>query len=326
MPDNDHPTGATDAREPPLSGLPTERINAATAAIDQMTPLQIVQAMNAEDAVVASAVARELPQIARAIAAIAPRLRRGGRLIYAGAGTSGRLGALDAAEIPPTFNVAEDMVIGCIAGGAFALSQAAEDLEDSAAAGEADMARLGIGADDTLVGITASGRTPYVLGALAQARARGALRIGLVCNAPTPLHAAVDMLIAPLVGPEVVAGSTRLKAGTAQKMVLNMLSTGTMILLGKTYGNLMVDVRATNHKLRERALTILGAATGLARPACEAWLTATNGEVKTAILAARANLTPDAARARLDAHGQVLRAALDAPADTLAGTPAEEAP
>jgi N-acetylmuramic acid 6-phosphate etherase len=298
--------------EPPLSALETERVNPATARIDSLSPLEIVQLMNAEDARVAEAVARELPQIARAIETIAGRLRSGGRLIYLGAGTSGRLGALDAAECPPTFNVPPEQVIGCVAGGATALAGAVEDMEDSAEVGRADVARLGVGADDALVGIAASGRTPYVLGGVAQARAQGALTIGLACNAATPLEREVDLMIAPVVGPEVIAGSTRLKAGTAQKMVLNMLSTGSMILLGKTYGNLMVHVRATNHKLRRRAVDIVRQATGLPGEDCAALLDACGGEAKTAILAAQAGLEPAAARTRLARHGGMLRAALDA--------------
>jgi N-acetylmuramic acid 6-phosphate etherase len=296
----------------PLSALPTEQTNSASAAIDQMTPRQIVELMNAEDATVAAAVTRELPAIAAAVEAIAGRLGAGGRLIYIGAGTSGRLGALDAAECPPTFDVSAETIVGRIAGGSFALTQSAEDLEDSAEAGRTDVERLRVGAGDVLVGITASGRTPYVLGAIAAAHASGALVIGLACNDQTPLHAQADIMIAPNVGPEIIAGSTRLKAGTAQKMVLNMLSTGTMVLLGKTFGNLMVDVRATNQKLRERALTILSQATGLPRDDCENRLTAADGELKTAVLAVRAHLSPDEARARLARHGQVLRAALEA--------------
>ena len=294
-----------------LNRLATEQTNAASVEIDRMTPLQIVQLMNAEDATVAQAVAHELPAIAAAVEAIADRLRRGGRLIYVGAGTSGRLGALDASECPPTFDVSPDLVVACIAGGSFALTQASEELEDSAEAGRRDVDRLRVSVDDALVGITASGRTPYVLGAVAAARKVGALVVGLACNEGTPLHTQADIMIAPHVGPEVIAGSTRLKAGTAQKMALNMLSTGAMVLLGKTFGNLMVDVRATNQKLHERALTILAQATGLARGDCEDRLGAANGEVKTAILAARAHLTPDEARARLARHGHVLRAALE---------------
>jgi N-acetylmuramic acid 6-phosphate etherase len=292
--------------------LATEQVNPATRDIDRMTPLEMVQAMNAEDARVAGAVAQALPQIAEAIEAIAARLRRGGRLIYMGAGTSGRLGVLDASECPPTFNVSPDLILGCIAGGPMALTQSQEDMEDSADGGWADAARLHIGEADALVGITASGRTAYVLGAIAYARARGALTIGLVCNPGTPLEAQADITITTVVGPEVISGSTRLKAGTAQKMVLNMFSTGTMILLGKTFGNLMVDVQATNQKLRQRAIAIVRQATGLEHDDAESLLSATDGEVKTAILAAWANIAPDEARQRLAAHGGVLRAALDA--------------
>jgi N-acetylmuramic acid 6-phosphate etherase len=293
------------------AALETEKANPATAEIDRMSPLEIVQAMNAEDAKVAEAVRQTLPQIARAIEAIAARLRRGGRLIYMGAGTSGRLGALDAAECPPTFNTPPEMIVGCIAGGSFALTQAAEDYEDSAEAGVADLTHLNLAEQDAVVGITASGRTRYVLGAIAYAKERGALTIGLACNIHTPLEQAVDISIAPVVGPEVIAGSTRLKAGTAQKMVINMLSTGAMILLGKTFGNMMVDVQATNHKLHLRALEIVRRSAGIEQDAAEAILNTSGGEVKTAILAARANITPELARARLAQHGNILRAALE---------------
>ncbi len=296
----------------PYTALETEQVNPATSYIDRMRPLEIVQAMNAEDAHVAAAVRQTLPQIASAIEAIADRLRRGGRLIYMGAGTSGRLGALDAAECPPTFNVLPEQIVGCIAGGSFALTQAAEDVEDSAEAGIDDLTRLGVTAADAVVGITASGRTRYVLGAIRYAKEHGALTIGLACNLNTPLEQAVDISIAPVVGPEVIAGSTRLKAGTAQKMVLNMLSSGAMILLGKTFGNMMVDVQATNHKLHLRALDIIGRSTGLAPDTAEILLAASDGEVKTAILAARANIAPELARARLARHGNILRAALEA--------------
>ena len=297
--------------ESALQGLATEHPNAASVEIDRMTPLQIVRIMSAEDAGVAAAVAKELPSIAAAVEAITTRLLNGGRLIYLGAGTSGRLGAMDAIECPPTFGISPDRILGCIAGGSFALSQAAEDLEDSTEAGSFDIERLNGGSADALVGITASGRTPYVLGAVASARARGMLVIGLACNAKTPLHDVVDIMIAPDVGPEIIAGSTRLKAGTAQKMALNMLSTATMVRLGKTFGNLMVDVRATNEKLRERALSILAEATGLPRPRCEEELVAANGELKTAILSVRAKLAPEAARERLARHDGILRAALE---------------
>jgi N-acetylmuramic acid 6-phosphate etherase len=292
--------------------LSTEAANPATAEIDRMTPLEIARAMNAEDATVAAAVAHELPRIAAAIEATAARLEQGGRLIYVGAGTSGRLGALDAAECPPTFSVPPEMILACVAGGPSALTRSAEDQEDDAAAGEADVATLGVSARDAVVGIAASGRTPYVLGAVGYARARGALVVGLACNADTPLAAAADIMVAPLVGPEVIAGSTRLKAGTAQKMVLNMLSTGAMILLGKTYGNLMVDVQATNAKLRARALDIVCRIAGLEHDEATRLLEAAGGEAKTAIVMARTHASPADARGRLAAHRGNLRRALEA--------------
>lgn len=296
----------------PLHFLDTEKTNPATVEIDRMSPLEIVQVINAEDTKVAQAIQQVLPHIAKAIEAIAARLRRGGRLVYVGAGTSGRLGALDASECPPTFSISPETIVGCIAGGSFALTQAQEDLEDSIAAGQADMERLSITEADAVVGITASGRTPYARGAIAYAKQQGALTIGLACNANTPLEQEVDIMIAPLVGPEVITGSTRLKAGTAQKMVLNMLSTGSMILLGKTFGNLMVDVQATNYKLQQRALSIVQQATGLDEAAAKALLETSNGEVKTAILVARANISSEQARKTLAAHGNILRSALEA--------------
>jgi len=298
-------------QEQPFSALETEKINPATSEIDCVSPLEIVQMMNAEDAKVAEAVRQELPHIARAIEEIAARMCRGGRLLYFGAGTSGRLGALDASECPPTFNLPPEMVIGCVAGGPIALTLAVEDLEDSAEAGTADAERLSVTETDTLVGITASGRTPYVLGAIARAKAVGALTIGLACNRNTPLEKAVEIMIAPVVGPEVITGSTRLKAGTAQKMVLNMLSTGVMILLGKTFGNLMVDIQATNQKLHRRAISIVRQATGVDEDAAEGLLSVSGGEVKTAIMVGRTGIEPELARKQLEAHGGILRAALE---------------
>lgn len=294
-----------------LNVLDTEKANPATGEIDRMSPLEIVQVINAEDERVALAVRRVLPQIASAIEEIAARLRSGGRLIYAGAGTSGRLGALDASECPPTFNLAPDVVVACLAGGPTAFSRAHEDLEDSEEAGRTDLKAVGVTSQDVVVGITASGRTPYARGAIACAREKGALTIGIVCNGQTPLEQEVDILIAPLVGPEVIAGSTRLKAGTAQKMVLNMFSTGAMILLGKTFGNLMVDVQTTNYKLRQRALSMVRSATELDAEAAESLLVLAGDDVKTAILMGRTGISPEQARARLAAHGNVLRAALD---------------
>ncbi|MGO8948145.1 MAG: N-acetylmuramic acid 6-phosphate etherase, partial [Ktedonobacterales bacterium] len=234
--------------------------------------------------------------------------------------------SLDAYECPATFNVPPEMVQSCVAGTSLAATSidagdptytadgvaAALDYEDSPMAGATDVAQHTVGNLDVLVGITASGRTPYVLGALRYGRQMGALTIGVACNRDTPLAELVDIMIAPVVGPEVIAGSTRLKAGTAQKMVLNMLSTGSMILLGKTYGNMMVDVQATNEKLRERAISIVEQATGMDRDGATAALAACDHETKTAILAERAHLTPDGARERLATYGYRLRLALEA--------------
>lgn len=292
--------------------LETEKVNPATVTIDRMTPLEMVQVMNAEDAKVAEAVRLELPRIASAIEAIATRMRRGGRLIYMGAGTSGRLGSLDASECPPTFNLPPDRVVARVAGGPIALAQANEDAEDSFEAGYAEAKEFDITEKDTLVAIAASGRTPYALGAVAYAQEQDALTIGIACNPATLLEKAVAIMIAPVVGPEVITGSTRLKAGTAQKMVLNMLTTGTMILLGKTYGNLMVDVQPTNTKLHRRALKIVQLATGLDEAQANTLLQTTGGEVKTAIVVARTHLAPAQAREQLSAHGHVLRKTLDA--------------
>ncbi|HET8841472.1 MAG TPA: N-acetylmuramic acid 6-phosphate etherase [Ktedonobacteraceae bacterium] len=295
-----------------VSNLATEQINSATIEIDRMNALEIARVINAEDAKVAEAIQQELPAIARAIDGIAAHLHKGGRLIYAGAGTSGRLGVLDAAECPPTFNVSSNLVIGLLAGGPIAQTRAQEDQEDSIEAGEAEVKALDLNANDVVVGIAASGRTPYVLGAIAYANSCGALTIGIACNASSPLEKLVQIMIAPIVGPEVITGSTRLKAGTAQKMVLNMLSTGSMILLGKTFGNLMVDVQATNYKLHQRALKIISTTTGRENEAAEELLQKAGGQVKTAILLGKTSLTPEQANEALATHGNVLRRTLDA--------------
>ena len=297
--------------DPTSHPLATETVNSRTVAIDHMSTLAMVQAINAEDATVAAAVATTLPQVAQAIDAITARLRQGGRLIYLGAGTSGRLGALDAYECPATFNTAPDQVLACIAGGPFERIAGSDEAEDSAEAGEADLTALHLSTRDAVVGIAASGRTPYVLGALTYAHQQGALTVALVCNPDSPLAHLAAICIAPVVGPEVINGSTRLKAGTAQKMILNMLSTGTMIRLGKTYGNLMVDVQTTNQKLRQRATAIIQHITGLDAADAALALTQADGEVKTAIIATQAATTPAAARARLAAHGGDLRATLE---------------
>ncbi|MEU3842012.1 N-acetylmuramic acid 6-phosphate etherase [Streptomyces sp. NPDC028635] len=295
-----------------LDSLTTEAFRPELAGIDQLPTLEIARLMNAEDARVPGAVAACLPQIAAAIDAVAERMSRGGRLVYAGAGTAGRLGVLDASECPPTFNTRPGQVVGLIAGGPEAMVTSVEGAEDSRELARADLDALALTPDDSVVGVSASGRTPYAVGAVEYARSRGALTIGLACNAGSALAAAADHGIEIVAGPELITGSTRLKSGTAQKLVLNMLSTITMIRLGKTYGNLMVDVRASNAKLRARSRRIVALATGAGEEEIEAALAATDGEVKNAILALLADVDgPTAARLleRSDGH---LRAALAA--------------
>lgn len=293
-----------------LAELTTESINPVSANLGRMTAPGIVQTMNAEDATVAAAVAAEAEHIALAISEIAARLRRGGRLVYVGAGTSGRLGVLDAAECPPTFNTPPELVVGVIAGGAPAMTRSIEAVEDNSDQGRADLEALGLKEADSVVGITASGRTPYVLGAIELAAERGGLTIGLACNSETQLARLVDIMIHPVVGSEVIGGSTRLKAGTAQKMVLNMLSTGVMVLLGKVFGNLMVDMRASNVKLRDRSLRILRTAAMLGDREARALLAACDGDLKVAIVAALAGVDADDARIRLSRSNGVVQHAI----------------
>ncbi|MCQ4085089.1 N-acetylmuramic acid 6-phosphate etherase [Streptomyces sp. RB6PN25] len=293
-----------------LETLTTEAFRPELADIDQLPTLDIARIMNGEDATVPAAVAAQLPSIAAAIDATAQRMARGGRLVYAGAGTAGRLGVLDASECPPTFATAPGEVIGLIAGGPQATTDAVEGAEDSKELAAQDLDALGITVDDTVVGVSASGRTPYAVGAVEHARHRGALTVGLACNAGSALAAAADHGIEIVVGPELLTGSTRLKAGTAQKLVLNMVSTITMIRLGKTYGNLMVDVRASNEKLRARSRRIVALATGAPDDAIEAALAETDGEVKNAILTLLGDVDGPTAQALLRASGGHLRAAL----------------
>ncbi|HEU5013762.1 MAG TPA: anhydro-N-acetylmuramic acid kinase [Roseiflexaceae bacterium] len=300
---------ASVANRQPSSAL-TETRNPATANIDTLPTLDMLRLMNAEDRYVPEAVAAELPQIARAVDEISERMRRGGRLIYVGAGTSGRLGVLDASECQPTFSVPPGVVIGVIAGGTQALTRSVENAEDDADAGMEAIAALDVSMNDSVVGIAASGTTPYVLGGMAEARRRGALVVSLACNAPSPMAEAADISIAPLAGPEVITGSTRLKAGTAQKLALNMLSTGVMIRLGKTYGNLMVDLQATNAKLRRRAVRIVQETCGVPADEAAALLQSCDGSVKVAIVAHLADVSPAEARARLHAANGVVRGAL----------------
>ncbi|MDX3530410.1 N-acetylmuramic acid 6-phosphate etherase [Streptomyces sp. ID05-39B] len=295
-----------------LGSLTTEAFRPELAEIDRLPTLDVARLMNGEDAGVAGAVAARLPEIAGAVDAIAARMGRGGRLVYAGAGTAGRLGVLDASECPPTFDTAPGQVVGLIAGGPRAMVTSVEGAEDSRELARADLAALALTAEDTVVGISASGRTPYAVGAVEYARSLGALTVGLACNGDSALAAAAEHGIEVVVGPELLTGSTRLKAGTAQKLVLNMLSTITMIRLGKTYGNLMVDVRASNEKLRARSRRIVSLATGADDEEVEEALTATGGEVKHAILVLLAGVDGPSATRLLEESGGHLRAALAA--------------
>lgn len=292
--------------EPDLSRITTEQRNANTAVIDTLPTLDMLRVINDEDARVAPAVAEQLPQIAKAVDGIVERIQRGGRLIYIGAGTSGRLGVLDASECPPTFNTPPELVVGLIAGGDHALRHAVEHVEDSPEAGADALKSIDVKESDTVVGIAASGRTPFVLGAIEYARGIGALTAGICNSADSELSAAVEIPIAVISGPEVVTGSTRMKSGTAQKLVLNMLSTGAMIRLGKTYGNLMVDVQPTNEKLKVRAVRIVAEATGLEPDAAREALHAADGDVKAAIVSTLTGLDPNQAKEQIaNANGRI---------------------
>lgn len=293
-----------------LDKLLTEQVNPATRGIDALPTSDVLRMMNAEDRGVAEAVATEIPQIAEAVDRIAGRLLRGGRLFYIGAGTSGRLGVLDAAECPPTFHVAPELVQGIIAGGEAALARATEANEDDPESGKRDLTARGFGAKDSLVGIAASGRTPYVLGAIAFARGLGAFTTGISCTPDSELARAVEVAITPLVGPEVIAGSTRMKAGTATKLVLNMISTAVMIKLGYVYGNLMVNVQPRNAKLEDRARRIVAESAGVAYERASELLDASGKDVKTAIVMSRLAMDRSAAEARLAAAGGRISEAL----------------
>jgi N-acetylmuramic acid 6-phosphate etherase len=288
----------------------TEERNPLTTDIDTLPTLEMLSLINAEDQKVALAVRDELPNIAAAVNAITTRLQRGGRLIYIGAGTSGRLGLLDASECPPTFGTSPEIVIGLIAGGPAALTESVEGAEDNRQRGAAEIAELDVDENDCVIGIAASGRTPYAIGGVQEAKKRNALTVSIACNRPSPLEELAQIGIALIVGPEVISGSTRLKAGTAQKMVLNMISTAVMIRLGKAYSNLMVDVQPTNTKLRQRARRIVAEATGLDLHRAAEILSACNGEVKTAIVATLAGISPDLARSRLRETGGYVRKAI----------------
>jgi N-acetylmuramic acid 6-phosphate etherase len=304
-----------------LDLLTTEAINPATTGIDAAGIVEALTLMNDEDQRVAAAVRAEIPRIAEVVAFTVASLRGGGRLIYVGAGTSGRLGCLDASEIPPTFGLPPGLVVGVIAGGDPALRRSVEGAEDYPERGAAAMIEIEIGSMDTVLGIAASGRTPYVIGALQEARRRGARTAGLASNRPCEMEMHCDVLIAPVVGPEVVSGSTRLKAGTSHKLVLNMITTIAMVRLGKTYGNLMVDVRPTNEKLRRRSERLVQALVGCDRTEAAALLERADGETKVAIVAGLAGVpAADAAALLRSAHGRI-RDAL-----TAAGVAAPEIP
>ena len=286
-----------------LDHLLTEQVNPDSRDIDAQPTLEIIRILNREDQKVAQAVEEELPQIGLAVDAVVQAVKAGGRLFYIGAGTSGRLGVLDAVECPPTFSVSPELVQGIIAGGEAALAHATEATEDDPESGRSDLLARGFTGRDVLVGIAASGRTPYVLGAVKQAREMGAVTVGISCTPDSELARAVDIPITPLTGPEAIAGSTRLKAGTATKLVLNMISTGAMIRLGHVYGNLMVNVQPRNAKLQARACRIIAAACGVSAERAADLLALSGLSVKTAIVMGRLGLDRAAAEERLAASG-----------------------
>jgi len=295
--------------------VPTEQVNPRTRTIDQQSTAGVLQLINAEDQLVAAAVSRVIPEIAVVVDAIVNAFQQGGRLVYVGAGTSGRLGVLDASECPPTFGVSAGQVQGIIAGGETALRSAVEGAEDSPEDGRQDVLQAGIGPWDVVVGISASGNAPYVVAAVETARSMGCFTAGITCNAASHLAKAVNQPIVVPVGPEAIAGSSRMKAGTAQKLILNMLSTAAMIQSGKTYENLMVDVQPTNQKLRDRARRIVSALSGVSEDEAAGFLAETAYQVKPAVFMAVAHrkgcpVTPAAALEKLAAVSGKLRAAL----------------
>ncbi|ENF6041797.1 N-acetylmuramic acid 6-phosphate etherase [Citrobacter amalonaticus] len=293
-----------------LGALVSETRNPQTMDLDALSTLDLVHRFNQQDTLVAEAVKATLPDVASAVDAAAEALKSGGRIIYMGAGTSGRLGVLDASECPPTFGVPHGLVVGLIAGGPGALLKAVEGAEDNAQLGEDDLIALNLVPQDLVVGLAASGRTPYVIGGLKYARKTGCTTVAISCNPDSPIAQEADIAISPVVGPEALTGSTRLKSGTAQKLVLNMISTGAMVKFGKVYQNLMVDMKATNIKLMDRACRMVVEATGIARGEAETLLRQTDFDVKPAILMALSGLNADAAREKLAAHQGFLRAAL----------------
>lgn len=293
-----------------LKRLETEKKNPSSAHIDALSPLEMMQVIHAEDQKAVDAVTPLLPEIAKTADEVARRIRLGGRLIYCGAGTSGRLGVLDAVECPPTYGTPPELVTGVMAGGTNAMFRAKEGAEDDEALGKADLAALSVTKLDTVVGISASGRTPYVVGALQYAKEKEAFTVAVACASHSPIANIADVGLTALTGAEVVTGSTRMKAGTAQKMILNMISTGAMIRLGKVYGNLMIDVAATNEKLRERALRIVMEVSGCNREESASALRTADGQAKTAILVAVGKCTKEEAERLLQETDGQLSAAL----------------
>jgi N-acetylmuramic acid 6-phosphate etherase len=300
-------TARMDGAAEPVTEVAAER----HADLDLRSTQELVELLNDEDATVAAAVRTSAPALAAAIDAIVERLEHGGRLVYVGAGSSGRLAAVDAAECGPTFGVPPGRVVAVMAGGADALAVAQEAAEDDDEAGRADLAAIEVGADDAVVALSASGRTPYVIGAAQAARSAGALTVGVVCAPDSALGQIVEHEVAAVVGPEVIAGSTRLKAGTAQKLILNTISTVSMVRLGKTFGNLMVDVVAGNAKLRARARRAVAQATNASEAEVDAALEAAGGDAKVAIVALLSGLDAEAARSRLLAADGVVRRSLE---------------
>lgn len=294
-----------------LSKLTTEARNPSSENLDEMTARQLVELINGEDQKVADAVLEQADPIARAVELVASRLKAGGRLVYMGAGTSGRLGVLDASECPPTFSSDPKQVLGMIAGGDTALRTAVEGAEDHPEFGKTDLQSINLAASDVVIGIATSGRTPYVRGGLEYAREIGAAAIGFTCNRANEFDAVADLVICTVVGPEVLTGSTRMKAGTATKLVLNTITTSVMVLLGKSFGNLMVDLTASNEKLRDRSARIVCELTGVDLAQAEARLAACDGELKTAIVSQSLDVAADEARRLLNSADGHLRTALD---------------
>lgn len=294
-----------------LTQLVTEGRNSASADIDTLPTLEMLQVINREDQKVAFAVEKTLPQVAQAVDAIVLAFQTGGRLIYMGAGTSGRLGILDASECPPTYGSHPDLVVGLIAGGHQAILKAVENAEDNTELGQDDLKHLQLTDKDVVVGIAASGRTPYVLGGMAYAKSIGAMVVAIACNPQCAMQQQADIAIIPVVGAEVVTGSSRMKAGTAQKLILNMLTSGAMIRSGKVFGNLMVDVEATNAKLIQRQNNIVVEATGCNSDQAEQALNACQRHCKTAILMILADMNAEQATQKLAKHNGFIRAALN---------------